>query len=574
MRKAAFWLAMLSAILCLCVGVAAQEIQPTNIRVLVNRDGVNVRLIPALGAEVIGFVNAGYTANVYARSPDNEWVRVRFSGEEGWIGMAVLTILEGDLNSAPVEDPRTIPYGGWGSPRAGLTSATGAITGRLDDSGVRVRSGPSRAYAFLVNAPRRSVLPLLGRTYNNAWFQVNYQGTLGWVTAQGVTIQGAFDINSLPIDGIVAESVPPSQETAEDYFGTLRLMRDRVNLAQPSLDQIRAIWTDVALGNTVQCGSYPARPTPYNIPNPLLAGYYDILNPLQIQFNDAMTNVRNSIDLLIDICNRPQPERGSVGQAVVQGALDIVNVADAQFQNLRGRLNELIPPDRQPGPNECAFTYRIATEIIPKLEQNRIYIDHITARRTITGFCFDAVAGQSLNVNVMRLSGNIGIFIAVSPFDNPTNFVALARQSGTDTNLVTAGPVNIPADGRYLVIVTDIGGEGGAPREDPPGGDFAILVSAPLSGIVVDPAQTIDLATGAFPTTAYNLTPIIPLTQLQPVVTPGAATATPGGATGGTSFCPGFNLTCQQLTCDQARACLAAGNFSLDPDNNGVPCSC
>lgn len=36
--------------------------------------------------------------------------------------------------------------------------------------------------------------------------------------------------------------------------------------------------------------------------------------------------------------------------------------------------------------------------------------------------------------------------------------------------------------------------------------------------------------------------------------------------------CPGLALTCGQLTCDQAFACLAAGNNRLDSDGNGVPC--
>lgn len=36
--------------------------------------------------------------------------------------------------------------------------------------------------------------------------------------------------------------------------------------------------------------------------------------------------------------------------------------------------------------------------------------------------------------------------------------------------------------------------------------------------------------------------------------------------------CPGLSYTCSQLTCDQARACLAAGGGDLDRDNDGKPC--
>lgn len=42
-------------------------------------------------------------------------------------------------------------------------------------------------------------------------------------------------------------------------------------------------------------------------------------------------------------------------------------------------------------------------------------------------------------------------------------------------------------------------------------------------------------------------------------------------AAGGGS-CPSLSATCGQLTCDQAYACLAAGNGRLDRDNDGIPC--
>jgi hypothetical protein len=40
----------------------------------------------------------------------------------------------------------------------------------------------------------------------------------------------------------------------------------------------------------------------------------------------------------------------------------------------------------------------------------------------------------------------------------------------------------------------------------------------------------------------------------------------------GGGSCPSLSATCSQLTCDQAYACLAAGNSRLDGDGDGVPC--
>lgn len=40
----------------------------------------------------------------------------------------------------------------------------------------------------------------------------------------------------------------------------------------------------------------------------------------------------------------------------------------------------------------------------------------------------------------------------------------------------------------------------------------------------------------------------------------------------GGGSCPSTSATCGQLTCEQAYACLAAGNGRLDADDDGIPC--
>lgn len=51
-----------------------------------------------------------------------------------------------------------------------------------------------------------------------------------------------------------------------------------------------------------------------------------------------------------------------------------------------------------------------------------------------------------------------------------------------------------------------------------------------------------------------------------------AATSTPLASSGGAT-CPRYDAKCSELTtCEQAMACLAQGNQSLDRDRDGVPC--
>ena len=542
-----------SLVVGVCLSLTASPIQAqVRVRAVVNVEFANVRIIPAIGASVLGSVPAGFVIEASARSPENEWLRFDYLGEEGWIGVPILTILEGNIADLPVADPRSIPYGGFESPRAGTTSATSTITARLT-SGLRLRAGPSTAYPELTSVPYNTVVPVFGRSPGAGWMQIAYEGTLGWVTAQWLGFTTAVTFDQLPIGGIVAESLPISQSTANDYFSLLRLMRARVDLAQPSLDAIRTMWADASLEGRASCPPYPARPSDIAIATPLLAAYYSRLEPLRILFNDAMFNVRRSIDLYIEVCNQPGT-RNLVGQGTVIGALETVALADRQFAELRLRLDELIPGDLVAGDGECLFTYRIDSQILPVITVGQRVDDYFNARerRYATGYCIDLVEGQVIIVETaQQRNSNITHQLSVSPFDDPTNFLALSR--GTSGNrLLRVGPIRITRTGRYLIVLSN----DGAPSDGFLQGGFVMLVSnATVTGggsLAIDPVTGDVIVQVIIPT---GPTPISPIGTVAPAV------------------CPSLSFTCEQLaSCEQAQACLAAGNFSLDPDSDGVPC--
>ncbi len=551
MRKTAFG-ALLVVLIFLTSTVTAQGAE-----ILVNRDGVNIRLFPAIGAEVIGFVDAGFRAPATGRSPDDEWIRIDFNGEEGWIGFPVINLF-GDINSLPVADPRTIPYGGFESPRAGRTSASSAVSGRLEQSGMRVRAGPTRAYPIMANAPRYTVMPLLGRTPNNAWIQVNFEGTLGWVATQYIEFQDGKSILDLPINGIVADSQIPSSSTEEDYFATLRFLLDRVDLAQPSLDSIRGTWTNIAIGGQSTCGNFPARPTDTNVPNPLYAAFFPQLDPILNLFNDSMANVRLAIDLWLEVCGRPQPERGVVSQATVQGALEAINVADAQFAELRARINALLPSPLEVGPNQCLFTFRSASDVLQLITVGQLITESLDNSRYVAGYCFDANAGESLRFEYLQATGNAQVVLSVSPLDNPTNFIATARSSGGQ-NLLSIAPVVIPFTGRYLLVIGDINIE----RTEPLASNYGVLITNITGVTIFGPGMGIDPLTNQIVLATTSTVPNVSTPVPGVIPTPLVA-----------EVCPNLSFTCQQLsTCGQATACLQTGNFILDPDGDGIACN-
>lgn len=552
-HRIALWLPLL---LLFVLSTQAQS----GVRAVVVNEFANVRFAPALGAEVIDTVNAGYVfENINGRTADSEWLRVDYQGIEGWVNVATLTVLSGDVNSLEVGDPRFIPYGGHGSPRSGSTGAGGQLSARtLYNS--RLRAGPSTAYPTILNVWHDTDIGLTGRTANSLWYQVVVDGTLGWIHAELIEITEPGLVSNLPVGGIVADAAPVLGDSADDYVATLRNMLARLDLAQPSLDQIRASWTDAALNGHAQCSSYPARPSDYPLPLPLLNAYYDTLNPLQNQFNDAMYNVRLAIDLFIEVCNQPGTAN-PVGQATIQGALDTINLADGQFAGLRARLLELIPPDRVVGANECLLSYNGQVEILPVLNLGTLYLEEFTARKFIAGYCFDIVEGNVYTIQTLQLPpSNVATFVALAELNNPTDFLALG-DVGSGVQL-TIGPLLALKTTRVLLIIADLGDD---EREGPPQGEFALLVSD-VTNAASQPILTFNSENGSVEVT----------TVANPAAEEGGLTEeeqqqTADETTG--EVCPSLAFTCSQLfTCGEARACLNAGNFELDADGDGIPC--
>ncbi|MBC8171100.1 MAG: SH3 domain-containing protein, partial [Anaerolineae bacterium] len=166
MRRTAFFL--LALLVLLPAGFTQAQ---SGVRAVVVNDSANVRISPALGAEVIANVSAGYVFEfVTGRSGDSQWLRVQFNGDEGWVNIAPLTILSGDIGALPVGDPRSIPYGGFEAPRSGSSSATSPNQIRVTN-GLRIRAGPGQGYPTLANMFANTIVPVFGRTASNQWIQ-------------------------------------------------------------------------------------------------------------------------------------------------------------------------------------------------------------------------------------------------------------------------------------------------------------------------------------------------------------------------------------------------------------------
>lgn len=168
---------------------------------------------------------------------------------------------------------------------------------------------------------------------------------------------------------------------------------------------------------------------------------------------------------------------------------------------------------------------------------------------------------------------------------HPTSTAYKSPTPAPDVILTARSAVNIrsgPGTGYQILDVLRVGDSAQVVGQN--SGWWNIQTDA-ITGWVINDPRLIDIQGDASeivevdapPTAAFISAPkptSIPAQandQPQPTVPPakpGPTSAPPAGVT-----CPGFQYTCDQLTCAQAYACLKAGNQQLDRNKDGIPCN-
>lgn len=82
---------------------------------------------------------------------------------------------------------------------APIPSPTGYLVTAADS--LIVRNGPGRSFTRVGTIPYQAEANILGRNSSSTWWFVDYNGVVGWVSAQFGRIQPGANINSIPITG-------------------------------------------------------------------------------------------------------------------------------------------------------------------------------------------------------------------------------------------------------------------------------------------------------------------------------------------------------------------------------------
>ncbi len=159
---------------------------------LIQVRGLAVRTGPYLGATMITTAITGQQYPVLARAFSEEgvtWYKITAGDKTGWSSGRFLTFTA-PVDGVPVEGSvfDTIDN----APEMGVIAVPRSI--------MNLRARPSTRTPILNTVPWGAEMPLLGRTVQaglNRWYQVRYNGQVGWIIAPYVSVRG--DIRQVPI---------------------------------------------------------------------------------------------------------------------------------------------------------------------------------------------------------------------------------------------------------------------------------------------------------------------------------------------------------------------------------------
>ncbi len=156
---------------------------------------VNVRSGPGTEYEIVGQLSSGSEASINGRSDDeSDWLRIGFRGVEGWVAYFTVTIL-GETTDLPVVSPRLTLDNPIVRPAPTPTVIPVAASGDVFVTTYRrvnVRRGPGTEYTVFGSLDTGHSADVIGRTTDDEWLRIDFEGEEGWVAYFVVSLSGSL----------------------------------------------------------------------------------------------------------------------------------------------------------------------------------------------------------------------------------------------------------------------------------------------------------------------------------------------------------------------------------------------
>ncbi len=162
---------------------------------------LNVRAAPdPVNGAILTQIRRNQTYPIVGRNADTTWWQINVNGTVGWVSARFVTavnaqnvpVTSGSVQPTPVPTPPPV-----------VSGAAATVTGAFR---LNVRNAPSATTGLvLTRINRNETYPIVGRNADTTWWQLNVNGTIGWVNARYVT---AINAQNVPVTSTVTNPPP------------------------------------------------------------------------------------------------------------------------------------------------------------------------------------------------------------------------------------------------------------------------------------------------------------------------------------------------------------------------------
>ena len=146
----------------------------------------NVRSGPGTQYTILGKVRQGDALDITGRLANNQWLRVNFNGQEGWVSAALFKVT-GDIATAP--EATAGPNAVLRQTSAQSSAAQSGDVTVVTRVNANLRSTPSVNGEVIATIPFGTQLQVTGRNATNNWVRVSFNNQTGWISSGLLTFQ-------------------------------------------------------------------------------------------------------------------------------------------------------------------------------------------------------------------------------------------------------------------------------------------------------------------------------------------------------------------------------------------------
>ena len=189
---------------------------------------MNIRSGAGTEFDLVGTAIAGQEFGITGKNQEEDWWQIDFDGQTGWIYAPFVVASNTEsvplVAADPAQPEDTTPPAETTEPEpaAPLATANGLLN---------VRAGPGTIYSAFGEASTGQQFAILGKSQDEEWWQIDYEGVTGWIYAPNVTATNADNVQvAAVIPAPPEEASPPSDQPESEIEGPSLRVNGLINV--------------------------------------------------------------------------------------------------------------------------------------------------------------------------------------------------------------------------------------------------------------------------------------------------------------------------------------------------------